>query len=297
MTFEERIVELCKAKNYKKALDTIINVLGELEIINNKFIPKENRIIVYACHYGYKNIVETLIDQKCISRYYYQESLLVSCMHRHFEIAEIIIKNGTNGTRVNDSLLCKLCKRISDTLSLIEVLNFLFKYIDKTRINGYFLFVSAMREHNCIDLLKCLIDNGVDINYTHKIKFPIVQHITSYEMTPLIQACISNKKDIVELYLNAGAKVDLSVLFVSRNRPFILNTILKHTSLKTASTIFPLLHPDSDFIKKLGKDLAIQILSDHFGSELVIMPNRSPTALLVDIFKMKHSRKRRRPDT
>lgn len=286
--------ELCRAKKYNKVLEMIVSVEKELEIYNFSERAR-NRLLLYACYYGYINIVKILIEHKvCLNAFTYimhtrLNDIGVACVRGNREIVELLIQHGA---KIYDIVFYHICRNCDS----VENLKIALQYIDKRRVNHYFVFQYATS--NSLEILKCLVDHGFDINagrnivITKRLSYPLTRvqqkHLDYDKESILLHQCRHIfKKKTIELLLNAGARVDKKALYYARNKPIVMDLLIKHGPVKNASVIFPILGPDSILMKKLGQDMVFEILREHFGHELVIVPSGSSSRLLLDVIKMK----------
>lgn len=135
-----------------------------------------------------------------------QSCLLLACMKNNSEIAEYLINNGADVNLFNDrgsSPLLAVCQY--NNINLLELLLAKGANIEQEALNFYDAKINALivaTESGSFDCVRCLVENGLDVNYKIKGKEETAGR------TPLFCASVKNHAHIVEYLIENNADVN-----------------------------------------------------------------------------------------
>lgn len=152
----------------------------------------KNKAIVVAAKNGHINIVKLLLDYGADVNSYNNRALYSACENNHLEVAKILIENGCNS---EDSIVFALDKAILNGYA--ELAEYILQFLP-LHINNYPILKSAFNRaitNNYVDVVKLLIEKGIDVN-----------NVISGS-APIVYATASDSIECAKLLIDADANV------------------------------------------------------------------------------------------
>ncbi|KAK1410045.1 hypothetical protein QVD17_36586 [Tagetes erecta] len=229
----QRLLEASSSNDLKSALDCLndpfidVNFIGAVslkvrmaEVICHEELANAVRFeyqelktdvnaLFVAVHNGNLNLVRKLlshgadVNQKLFRGF----SLTAAAREGHFEIFEILLKNGVSQPACEEALLEASCHgrggKFVESLMASDLV--------RANIAVHALVTACCR--GFVDVVDTLLKCGVDVNATARVLLQSCKPSlhTNIDCTPLVAAIVSRQVAIVRLLLQNGAKTDIKV--------------------------------------------------------------------------------------
>lgn len=214
--------------------------------------------------------------------------LINACSLCYVEIVKVLIKNGANldvQDKYGKTALMHAVTSYNDNISRYIIVKMLIEAGAGVDILDKFgrtpLMMSTYNED--IKVVQTLLEGGADPNITDN----------GGETALFYSVGKNGDPTITKMLIDSGA--DIHHKNKSGNTVFDINRfkylLCHHRPIQTAKIISTVCEKDSIFMKYLGKDIMIDIMSKHFYNDLVLSRNiEYATRLINDLVKIKENK-------
>ncbi|ORX49035.1 ankyrin [Piromyces finnis] len=191
-----------KTKN-KEIVESLLSIKETLkkDIINFETLKNQKVLLMYACKYNFKNVVEELIQHHADINKRNKKgetALNYACKYGNLDIVQYLIEQGANINNITNSGETILMYGIlSEKTEIVELLMLYDVDWQKRNNEGNTAVMYACKLYKC-DILEFLLYQGIDID--------VVNHDGDH---PLIYASQYGHKNSVKLLLDYDCNVDL----------------------------------------------------------------------------------------